>query len=366
VASGLWLATLMVVFLFSWLLLNLPDWMRGVDALLGLALVLWIWWVGVYTHSRPIVSFATYVNLALIFMVFLFQVLVIAIGVQMAKREGRVIDARRNFFGISGVERVHSPTDGFYKEIFNGRIGHGRQYEREDLAQEVNLYYGPGSGVGLALNYHPKVGVIGLGTGTLAAWGRQGDEFIYYEINPAVIDLAEEHFSYFENSLADCETRLGDARILLEQTLRENRPENFDVLIVDAFSSDAIPRHLLTREAMAVYAQHLADGGVIAIHISNWFLRLDPVVFGIAEDAGFQAVNIYHEVLDSQRFHSSDWMLVSKDQEFLNQPIIHDSEYQGPELKRILWTDDFGSVLQVMKVKRPEYWPIEWWPFYYK
>src|SRR5262249_55601895 len=153
-------------------------------------------------------------------------------------------------------------------------------------------YYGTKSGVGLLLD-QPKaapkhVGMVGLGVGTLAAYGRPGDRFRFYEINPDVIRLAEEHFTFLKDSQAEIDMVVGDARLSLE---RES-PQNFDLLVLDAFRSDAVPAHLLTEEAFAIYLKHLRPEGVLAFHVTNRHLDLEPVIRGAAQRFDLHAVKI--------------------------------------------------------------------------
>ena len=166
---------------------------------------------------------------------------------------------------------------------------HGEQYLKPSRRREPTSYYGPDSGVAIAIKYiHPethRVGVIGLGAGTLALWGKPGDTYRFYDIDPHVIEIAQTEFSFLEDSEATIETSLGDARLSLER----EAPQNFDVLVVDAFSSDSIPVHLITKEAMAVYLKHVKPGGAVVFHVTNRFLELAPVVKQIADSHGLHA-----------------------------------------------------------------------------
>ena len=167
----------------------------------------------------------------------------------------------------------------------HGTILHGTQYLEPDLARRPTTYYTQTSGVGRALeSMHPtirplKVGVIGLGAGTLATYGSKGDIYRFYDINPAVIVIANRDFTYLRDSEATIQTPLGDARLNLER----EAPQGFDLLAIDAFSSDSIPVHLLTYEALAVYRKHMKPGGIIAFHLTNRFLDLNPVVKQLAD-----------------------------------------------------------------------------------
>ena len=200
----------------------------------------------------------------------------------------------RNFYGTLRVSQTIN--DDYYKAtvrtLFNGIIQHGQQVFRVDLGREPTSYYGRPSGIGIALDNccgdRPRrIGVIGLGTGTIAAYGRPGDIVRFYDINPAVEPIAQHYFSYLRNSPARVDVVIGDARV----SLAGEPPQAFDVLAVDAFTGDAIPVHLLTSEALALYRRHLKpDVGIVAFHVSNHFLDLAPVVEQLARHARFQTV----------------------------------------------------------------------------
>ena len=202
-----------------------------------------------------------------------------------AERTG-VIAAARNFYGVLKVVHSHSHfgnLDEGLDELRNGRIVHGREYTNPQHRKLPTAYYGPDSGIGRLLlatagGRPRRVGIIGLGVGTLAAYAQPGDSFRFYEINPMVEQMARQYFHY----LGDCAGRvnvvLGDARLNLDR----EKPQNFDVLVLDAFSGDAIPMHLLTVEAFAIYLRHLAPEGVIAVHISNQHFSLGPVVDAVS------------------------------------------------------------------------------------
>jgi spermidine synthase len=189
-----------------------------------------------------------------------------------------------------------------------------------------------------------RVGLIGLGAGTLANYAEPGQHYRFYEINPAVERLARRHFW----SLADCrgevEVVLGDARLSLE---RES-PNRFSALVLDAFSGDAIPTHLLTAEAFAIYRKHLTRDGVIAVHISNGYLNLQPVVQGVAQAYDFGMVRISTRGDDSKTTYHADWMLLSQDARFL----LAQAGAGQPETasaRSILWTDDFSDLFSILK-----------------
>jgi spermidine synthase len=194
-----------------------------------------------------------------------------------------------------------------------------------------------------------RVGVIGLGTGTLAAYGRKGDTYRFYDINPRVIDVASREFTYLVDSDATIELDLGDARLSLEH----EPPQHFDVLAVDAFSSDAIPVHLITAEALALYLRHVKPDGIVAFHVSNRFLELVPVVARLARENGAHAVAVYEgpgEDEDDSRTQS-DWVLVSRDAGALRGREFEAVGAQPAADRESLrtWTDDYSNLIQILK-----------------
>jgi spermidine synthase len=191
------------------------------------------------------------------------------------------------------------------------------------------------------------VGVVGLGTGTLAAYGRKGDRFRFYEINPRVIGLAAREFTYLADSDATLEMALGDARLSLER----EPPQQFDLLAVDAFSSDAIPVHLITKEALALYLRHVKPDGIVAFHVSNRFLDLVPVVARLARENQAQAVLVAESAGDDETRTQSDWVLVSRDARALKAKEIEEAGAEPAEDRGSLrtWTDDYSNLVQILK-----------------
>jgi spermidine synthase len=192
-----------------------------------------------------------------------------------------VVFMERNFYGTLRV-REQGTGDLQVRRLLHGVILHGEQYTIHADRLEPGTYYARTSGVGRAIAAKQaagpvRIGVVGLGVGTLSAYGRAGDAIRFYELDPDVLKLARSHFGYLNASPATLEFALGDARLSLERELAQGKPQKFDVLAIDAFSSDSIPVHLITREAIRLYMQHLAPAGVLAIHISNRFLDLKPV-----------------------------------------------------------------------------------------
>lgn len=261
------------------------------------------------------------------------------------------IATARNFYGVLRVQESGVNEASRHKTLVSGTIMHGLQYESPEFRRRPTSYYTPSSGVGRLLEtLHPRleplrVGVIGLGTGTLAAYGTPGDLYRFYDINPAVVRIAETEFSYLADSEAHIETPLGDARLTLERS----PPSNLDLLVVDAFSSDAIPVHLITSEALSLYIRHIRPDGVIAFHVTNRFMNLVPVVQALATAHRMQAVWIRDDG-DDALASKSDWVLVSANRALLEKPSIAGAATPieaHPEWG--LWTDDFNNLFQVLR-----------------
>lgn len=259
---------------------------------------------------------------------------------------------RRNFYGVLQVRTVPVPKEPeeLIRQLIHGRTMHGSQFTNPLRASAPTTYYGPDSGVGLLLrapsaNSPRRIGVVGLGTGTLATYGRDGDYFRFYEINPAVIEFATSHFQYLADCAAQMEFVSGDARLQLEH----EAAQDLDVLVVDAFSSDAIPVHLLTREAFGVYLRHLARDGLLAVHISNAHLDLRPVVAANAHSHGTDMITVFSDGNASQGLYPALWCLLSRD-----PTRLHTEQLQAvaePDVERhILWTDQRNSLFDVLKL----------------
>ncbi|MEO1993416.1 MAG: hypothetical protein ABGW78_15880 [Pirellulales bacterium] len=260
---------------------------------------------------------------------------------------------RRNFYGVLAVFGFRS-EQGPALGLRNGTIRHGEQFLDEAKREEPTSYYTRSSGLGYVMKYletrpNKKVGMLGLGVGTIAAYSKKGDIFRAYEINPAVIELATspDIFSFWELLRKRGATGTiieGDARLALENELAQGGPQEFDVLVLDVFSGDAIPVHLLTREAFSVYRKHVATNGVIAIHISNRHLDLAPVVHGLVKEYGLKSAHI--DDTESE----STWMIVStltllqeiaaaSGEEYIDKPVDDNVVY---------WTDDYSNILSIL------------------
>ena len=262
--------------------------------------------------------------------------------------------AKRSFYGVLRVKEYGVPGDSSHlRRLVHGTIMHGEQYLSDANRRMLTTYYTETSGIGAAIHSkedHPvRVGVIGLGTGTIAAYGRAGDRYRFYDIDANVIQIARSDFSFLGDSAARTETALGDARLTLER----EPPQGFDVLAVDAFSSDAIPVHLITREALQAYLRHMKPDGIVAFHVSNRFLDLIPVVARLAKELGLHAVLISDDPEDEDKTirSRSDWVLVSRDPEALEADAIVEAgatpAEDRPEWRT--WTDDYSNLIQILK-----------------
>ncbi len=270
----------------------------------------------------------------------------------------------RNFFGVLRVIEVRGDRpEAVHRRFYHGSTLHGLQDltpERRWIPTTYYTPYGGGGAVLTALERSPgrRVGLVGLGVGTLAAYGRPGDLFRFYEIDPDVERVAREWFTYLADSRARCEVVLGDARV----RLAAEPARAFDVLVLDAFSGDAVPVHLLTREAFVLYERHLAPNGVIAAHLSNRSLDLTPVVYQLADSLGFTALQFQQlEPPKSGLVTRSSWMVLSRDTEFLERLVaetkpLRDNRrlelFRGDpaRYRRIpLWTDRHSDLVRLLR-----------------
>jgi spermidine synthase len=249
------------------------------------------------------------------------------------------MDAAGNFSSGTGPVRV----------LMNGRIRHGSQMMDADRRRTPTTYYGQDSGVGVALRSccvgrTKRVGVVGLGVGTLAAYAHAGDAMRFYEINPLVEPIARNLFTYMRDSPAQITVVEGDGRASLER----EPAQGFDVLVVDAFAGDAIPLHLLTREAMLVYRRHLAPGGVVAFHVSNSYVDLAPEIRRLADAVGMRARQVESVAVPAEGEYRASWVLVGGDQFFARPEVAAVSTAIPEQAGLRVWTDDYSSLLAVM------------------
>jgi hypothetical protein len=272
---------------------------------------------------------------------------VLTAGAIMGQRDGRTRQLARSFYGVYRV--VDDSADGL-RRLYSGTTIHGMEFLTDSGRQPLAYYHnaGPlGSLFSMRSDSTPwRVGAIGLGVGATAAYARPGEAWTFFEIDPLVAEIANRWFHFLRASSARPRIVLGDARISLA---REREPK-FDVLVVDAFSSDAIPVHLLTREALAVYRSRLTSNGVIAWHISNKYLDLRPVLDGLARDAKVAALICADRGVPAIPGRlPSLWAVTTADRVF-----ARDLETRGcwrPLAMRapLLWTDDFSNVLSVLR-----------------
>ena len=262
------------------------------------------------------------------------------------------VDKLRNFYGVLTVFKYdNDASDLHYREFSHGRTMHGQQFTDPVRALWPTTYFSENSGIGLAMQALPagnrRMGVIGLGAGTLAAYPQAGDYLHMYEINPEVERIAASRFTYLANCKGKLEVTLGDGRLSLER----EAPQNFDLLVLDAFNSDAPPVHLLTKEAFDIYERHVKTNGVIAVNISNKRVNLEPVIANLARRFGYKMITIEHiPPHDKPWLMNSSWVLLSRNQDFINSPAIH---LAGRPLLTDpttipLWTDDFASLFQIL------------------
>jgi hypothetical protein len=260
-------------------------------------------------------------------LIFLFVIFGVSLTHDALNVASDVIDRSRNFFGVLEVEERIEPgnPEGDHRRLVNGLITHGAQLMDTSQRHKPTTYYTAPSGVGVVMAHtelrkHRRIGVVGLGVGTLAAYGLKDDYFRFYDINPEVVRFAQEYFTYLkdtEASGAEYEIAMGDARLSLERELESGAAQQFDVLVLDAFSSDAIPLHLLTTEAFDVYLQHLRNDeqrqGIILVHISNRYLDLLPLTQALAAHYDLDIVQISSDdVDDSNLAYSATWILLSR------------------------------------------------------
>jgi hypothetical protein len=276
----------------------------------------------------------------------------------------------RNFYAALRVKQNFGFPGATLRTLTNGSIEHGTQIFGTDAQRKTpTTYYAPDSGIGLALRFccttpnrpaspiapnspapRPRsIGVIGLGAGTLAAYGQPGDRIRFYEINPAVPPIAQNVFTYIRDAIRDSGAQIdivpGDART----TLAREAPQHFDVLAVDAFTGDAIPLHLLTAQALALYRRHLAPGGIIAFHISNQHVDLEPAIALLAQSSGMSAMRFSSLANEDRDEFSAYWVLLTDNADFFRQPEVA-AAGRAPVFKPglRLWTDDYSSLLPLL------------------
>jgi len=295
----------------------------------------------------------------------LFLILVAALGFQIRDNLKDAVAVKRNFFGTLKILDEDAANPEKHRVVLmHGRIEHGYQFTAADKHYWPTSYFGPSSGAGIAICDHPRrldpslrhlrIGVIGLGTGTLAAYGEEGDYIRFYEINPDVLRFCDKYFTYRQDAAAQVEVVLGDARISMEREKNHQQPGNFDVFAVDAFSSDAVPVHLLTRECYLNYWYHLKKDGILALHISSRYFNLNPVIRSLAyldRDRGMKAILVDDPGSTMQETDPTRWILITSNQKFLNQPQVKVAATPWPiaDAPDLLFTDDYSNLFRLLK-----------------
>jgi hypothetical protein len=269
----------------------------------------------------------------------------------LASQYAEAIASSRNFYGVLAVREVGDDPATRFRELRHGRIAHGIQFVAEERRRWPTAYFGEHTGVGLAFSLLPvdaprKVGVVGLGAGTLAVYGRPGDRMRFYEIDPAVVELAREHFTYLADTPASVEIVLGDARLSLER----EPAQAFDLLVLDAFSGDAIPVHLLTREAFATWRRHVQDDGAIAVHASNRYVDLIPVLWAMADELGWRAALVRTRPDRAKGVGPAHRVILSGNAGLLARLARETRVVLRPEgVATIAWSDDDTSLFELLR-----------------
>ncbi|HWW97726.1 MAG TPA: fused MFS/spermidine synthase, partial [Edaphobacter sp.] len=279
--------------------------------------------------------------------------LVFTIMLHRAYARDAIVEVR-NFYGTLRVKQTTTAQADPERMLLNGTIQHGTQIFAPNLSRFPTTYYATDSGIGLALRFccdgrKRNIGVIGLGAGTLAAYGHPGDHIRFYEINPLVQPIAQNLFTYLRDSSAQLTIADGDART----SLTREAPQQFDVLAVDAFSGDAIPLHLLTTEAIALYKKHLAPNGIIAFHVSNQYLNLAPEIAQLAIAANMQSRLIESPGDDLTGSYRATWVLLTNSPDFFNLPQLASASMETPTTPRLHpWTDNYSSLLPIVQLTK--------------
>jgi len=282
---------------------------------------------------------------------------------EITKITSDIVEMSRNFYGTLSVCKQVKVRGDQIVNVFalkHGRITHGMQPDRGSYRYRPTSYFTEPSGIGIAILQHPKylrheplrIGCIGLGIGTLASYGRSGDYIRFYEINPDVVRYARDnrYFSYLSDSLAKIDVVIADGRLALERELSEEESRKYDVFVLDAFNGDAVPMHLLTKEAFDIYWQHLNSDGIIAMQMTNRYIDFVPLAVALSK---------YYRALfaliatkgDGKVSADACWMLISRNKEFMESKVVRNAAKRnnGATTPVRIWTDDFGNVCLLVK-----------------
>jgi MFS family permease len=289
-------------------------------------------------------------------------VLLLSAAIVLIMREisSQTLLATRSFYGVSRVWEINTETPGARAyQLTHGKTVHGFQFATSELRDVPTTFYAENSGVGLAILNHPvrpgelRIGALGMGIGVIASYGQPGDVFRFYEINPDVIRIAEGeggYFSYLADSQAEVQIIPGDARVSLESELLSAGSQQFDLLVLDAFSGDTIPLHLLTKEAFEIFLEHLKQDGIMAINVSNRYFDLYLEGYRLADEFDL-ATALIEDRGDGIQSYDSIWMLLTREPDVLEVPAIADRSVQRPAIPASvrLWTDDYSNLLQILR-----------------
>jgi MFS family permease len=273
-------------------------------------------------------------------------VLTLGLGADIDRSRRQAISIGRSFHGVLRVDHFAKGTSMEAVALTHGRTAHGLQFMAPNRRRWPTLYYGWSSGAGLVFRHHQperprRIGVVGMGAGTLSVFARASDTRRYYEIDPAVSKIALANFTFVSDSPAETEIIIGDARTSLER----EESNAFDMLFLDAFSSDSIPVHLLTREAFDLFAHHLSNDGVIVANISSAHLDLEPLLRGLADHLGMQARSVHSAADGAWGVSSAHWMILSNNDALFEHKEIAAASSISDTPRRVLWTDDHANVL---------------------
>jgi len=278
-----------------------------------------------------------------------------------------IVEMSRNFYGTLRVHcqvKTKENRSVAVYALMHGNIPHGMQPDRSSYRFKPTVYYTEKSGVGLAILNHParvrgepiRMGVVGLGIGTLAAYGRPGDYIRFYEINPDVIRYANDNrfFTYLLDCKSDVDIVPGDGRLSLERELKQGLKQEMDILILDAFNGGAIPSHIVTEEAFDIYLRCLKPDGIIAWHATNRYIDFIPLAYAVAKRLGLRMA-IVESVGDFVVSSDAMWILLARDDSILGCPAIEEARLKDISDKRAvkMWTDDFSNILALLKPGGP-------------
>jgi hypothetical protein len=309
------------------------------------------WWLerrGKYSRMAIVIETAAARGLATALVLAVLCSGLLAIWDRYESDRARTVSVQRNFYGVLRVTETNKDTDDHSRSLVHGAILHGFQMMAIERQLQATGYYREESGVGRVLRSLPaaprRIGVVGLGSGVMAAHGRAGDVVRFYDIDPVVPIVARRDFTFITRTPAVVEIVPGDARI----SLAREEPQQYSVLVIDAFSGDAIPIHLLTIEAFDIYMKHVIRNGALLVHVSNKFFDLAPLVKNAAERRGLYSV--LARDLDTTGWIVSDWVVVTRDPALIDSPILKSivvPTTEHPEWG--VWTDDRSSILPLIK-----------------